>query len=200
MNSSALFQMAPRDPMADIEPNFESDSWNTTREVMVNQGLLAEQATEILRQSWKAQHEKDIEAWNKHLQQPQPEEKPPQDPLMMGNLSGFPHPVSWTINPHDISLRNSKRKNMSNCGISQHKAAKTQPLSTSQLPMTPSAWSTPTKGLCSRQLQQWPCHWKWYKMSSCPGTNSWKEGEGCWSVWKPMVGRMPKSRNLPHSL
>lgn len=66
--------MAPRDPTADTEPDFGSDCWNPTREVMVNQELSTERAIEILRQSWRAQRQKDIEVWNEHLQQLQPEE------------------------------------------------------------------------------------------------------------------------------
>ena len=79
--------MQPRDPTEDTEPDFESDAWQGARNAIISGGKTAEEATEILRQSWKVQHEKDIEAWNERLQQP-----PGSEQGNEGNIQTTPNP------------------------------------------------------------------------------------------------------------
>ena len=65
--------MPPRNPTADVEPNFEEDHWEGARTAIMGGGKTAEEANEILRQAWKGRHERDLGIWNEHLQQLQQE-------------------------------------------------------------------------------------------------------------------------------
>jgi len=53
----------------DTEPDFEDETWELARNAIVEGGKLVEEAVEVLRQSWKVQHEKHIQAWNEQVQQ-----------------------------------------------------------------------------------------------------------------------------------
>lgn len=53
--------MAPRDPTADTEPNFESAEWEVMRNVLIDNGKSPDEAVDILRQGWRGQHERNVE-------------------------------------------------------------------------------------------------------------------------------------------
>ena len=96
--------MAPRDPTAETEPEWESEEWKLTREALINQGKTVDVAVDVLRQAWRDQHQKRIEAWNAHLEQqlqtqecergPGGERDTPPDPPPSGKpaWSGRPTP------------------------------------------------------------------------------------------------------------
>ena len=63
--------MAPLNPSTEVEPNFAGESWEAARDGIISGGKTAEEAIEILTQSWRAQHERNLVAWNEHLQQQQ---------------------------------------------------------------------------------------------------------------------------------
>ena len=173
--------MVPRDPTADTEPDFGSDCWNPTREVMVNQELSTERAIEILRQSWRAQRQKDIEVWNEHLQQLQPEEDRRQRDRDNPTGSIADEEPEWLPTPSFLD-------NQPACHVLEKLEKKeyvelwyfkTQSLSTPQLLTTPSAWPTPRKTLCPQRSEQLPCHRNLYGMSFFPGTSYPKDSRGC---------------------
>ena len=60
--------MAPRNPTADTEPNFESEAWEAA---IVAGGQSVQDAINLMKQAWKTQHEKDLEAWDEYLRQRQ---------------------------------------------------------------------------------------------------------------------------------
>jgi len=62
----------PRDPTADIEPDFESDDWRITRDALVNGGGSEAEATDTLRQAWRTQHQRNLDTWNDYLRQQSP--------------------------------------------------------------------------------------------------------------------------------
>ena len=66
--------MAPRDPTTELEPEFENEEWTVTREALISQGNTADEALEILRKSWRDQHQRRLQAWNEHLEQQQQEQ------------------------------------------------------------------------------------------------------------------------------
>ena len=59
--------MEIRDPTKDVEPNFLSDDGEGMREAIVEGGKSVDEAVEILRRGWQAQHEKNIQAWNEQV-------------------------------------------------------------------------------------------------------------------------------------
>ena len=61
------------DSTAEAEPDFENAVWEGTRNTIVTGGKSLEEAVEILKAGWRAQHERDVEAWNKHILQLQQE-------------------------------------------------------------------------------------------------------------------------------
>ena len=64
------------------------------------QGKSAEEAVEVLRKSWRDQHERNLEAWNEHrLQQQgnQGQEEAPQDPVIPPELTG--EKPDWMTRP-----------------------------------------------------------------------------------------------------
>ena len=63
--------MAPRNPTANVEPDFEGGEWSATREAFVGQGNSQEEAVEMLRKAWRDQHQRSLERWEEHLQQEQ---------------------------------------------------------------------------------------------------------------------------------
>lgn len=63
--------MEIRDPTGDTEPDFHSNSWEIPRNAIVEGGKTVDEAVEILRKGWQAQHEKNLAAWNGHLEQQQ---------------------------------------------------------------------------------------------------------------------------------
>ena len=62
------------DPTTETKPNFEDGVWEGTRNTIIAGGKSLEEAVEILKAGWRAQHERDVEAWNEHIQQQQEEE------------------------------------------------------------------------------------------------------------------------------
>ena len=85
--------MQLRDPTGDTEPDFLSDNWEGLRNVMMEEGRTEEEAIEILKRGWKAQHEKNVAAWNEQLEQRRrnleeernEEERRPSPPAIAGN-------------------------------------------------------------------------------------------------------------------
>ena len=73
-----------RNPTADTEPNFEDAVWNGARDAIVAGGKSPEEANQILQEGWRAQHTRDLEAWDEHLQGQQQalgqEQDPPNPP------------------------------------------------------------------------------------------------------------------------
>ena len=61
--------MDPRDPTADVEPDFNDEIWRIPRDALVDRENTVEGAVDILRQSWRALHQKNLDAWNAHLEQ-----------------------------------------------------------------------------------------------------------------------------------
>ena len=59
--------MAPRDPSTDEEPNYEDEFWEGPRTAIIGGGKTAEEAVEILRQAWKAKHDRDVALWTEHM-------------------------------------------------------------------------------------------------------------------------------------
>ena len=59
--------MDPRDPTADIEPDFEEEAWEAPRQALIEGGKSLEEAVDVLKQSWRSQHNRNLEAWNEHL-------------------------------------------------------------------------------------------------------------------------------------
>jgi hypothetical protein len=80
--------MEPRDPTADIEPNFNDEVWDALRSALIEGGKSEEEAVGIIRESWKAQHDKEVEAWNEHLRQRQQDHGPENNPD--GPTNGLP--------------------------------------------------------------------------------------------------------------
>ena len=60
--------MELRDPMGDTALDFLSENWEGPRDAIIQGGKSVEEAIKILERGWQAQHEKDIWAWNKHLE------------------------------------------------------------------------------------------------------------------------------------
>ena len=86
--------MQLRDPTGDTEPDFLSDNWEGLRNVMIEEGRTEDEAVEILKRGWKAQHEKNVAAWNEQLEQRrrnleeernEEEERRPSHPAEVGN-------------------------------------------------------------------------------------------------------------------
>jgi hypothetical protein len=71
--------MAPRDPTEDTEPSFLEEVWDPVRKALIEGSKSEEEAVGVLRQSWKAQHDKDLKRWNKHLRQLQQNPGPGDD-------------------------------------------------------------------------------------------------------------------------
>lgn len=63
--------MQLRDPTGDTKPDFLSDNWEGLRNMMIEEGRTIEKVVEILKRGWKAQHEKNLVAWNEQLEQRQ---------------------------------------------------------------------------------------------------------------------------------
>ena len=61
------------DPTAETKLSFEDAVWEGTKNTIITGGKSPEEAVEILKAGWRAQHERDIEAWNEHVQQCQRE-------------------------------------------------------------------------------------------------------------------------------
>src|SRR5579872_2183075 len=61
--------MAPRDPTGDVEPDFEGMEWSTTKDAIILSGKTPEEAVEMLRTGWRSTHQRNLDAWNKHIQQ-----------------------------------------------------------------------------------------------------------------------------------
>ena len=55
--------MPPRDPADFVEPDFEGDDWESVREALVAGGKTVEEAIQVMRQSWKAQYDRNLEQW-----------------------------------------------------------------------------------------------------------------------------------------
>ena len=53
----------------DTQPDFESETWEGTRIAIIAGGKTVEEVVQILQQSWRVQHNKNLEAWTLHLQQ-----------------------------------------------------------------------------------------------------------------------------------
>ena len=60
--------MAPCDPSMDEEPNYEDEFWEGPRTTIIGGGKTAEEAVEILRQAWRAKHDRDVALWTEHMQ------------------------------------------------------------------------------------------------------------------------------------
>ena len=58
--------MAPQNPTADKEPDFEDKSWEGPRTAIMEGGRTAEGAIGMLRQSWRTKHDRDVASWTKH--------------------------------------------------------------------------------------------------------------------------------------
>ena len=58
--------MAPRNPTADEEPDFEDESWDGPRTAIMEGGRTAEEAVAMLRQSWRTKHDRDVASWTEH--------------------------------------------------------------------------------------------------------------------------------------
>ena len=63
--------MQLRDPTRDVEPNFEDAVWAVAREAIMAGGKSPEEALDILKEGWRTQHERDLEAWEERLRQQQ---------------------------------------------------------------------------------------------------------------------------------
>lgn len=61
--------MEPRNPTANTEPDFEEEAWEVARNAIVAGGKEPAEAVEIMRQSWRTQHQRELDAWNEHVQQ-----------------------------------------------------------------------------------------------------------------------------------
>lgn len=53
----------------ETEPDFEGETWEGARNAIMEGGKSVEEAVEVLRQSWKIQHEKNLQAWNERDRQ-----------------------------------------------------------------------------------------------------------------------------------
>ena len=61
--------------MSDVEPDFEGTEWIGLQTALTNSGKTPDKAAKILRQGWRNQHERNVEAWNEwRLQQQHKEE------------------------------------------------------------------------------------------------------------------------------
>jgi len=113
------------DPTLETEPDFESETWEVPRNAIVEGGKSDEEAVEILRQSWKVQHERNIQAWNEQVQQrrrsPIPEDDDGNDQASVtpaGTTSsdeapkwlGRPTPNFLDISPARHVLKRLKKK------------------------------------------------------------------------------------------
>ena len=59
-----------RDPSGDVCPNYDSADYDAVRNAMtINGAMTAEQATAILRAGWQAGHDRELAAWQAHLQE-----------------------------------------------------------------------------------------------------------------------------------
>lgn len=61
--------MAPRDPTAEVEPDFQGEEWDIARDALVAQGNTEDEAIAVLQKSWRDQHQRRLVAWDEHLQQ-----------------------------------------------------------------------------------------------------------------------------------
>ena len=59
--------MAPRNPTADKEPDFEDESWEGPRTAIMEGGRTAEEAVGMLGQSWRTKHDRDVASWTGHM-------------------------------------------------------------------------------------------------------------------------------------
>ena len=59
--------MAPRNPTADKEPDFEDESWEGPRTAIMEGGRTAEEAVGMLGQSWRTKHDRDDTSWTKQM-------------------------------------------------------------------------------------------------------------------------------------
>jgi hypothetical protein len=66
--------MQPRDPTDDNEPDFDTPVWEGAKAAIIAGGRSAAEAIEILRAGWRAQHERDLEAWEDFQRQRRQEE------------------------------------------------------------------------------------------------------------------------------
>ena len=71
--------MAPRDPTADEEPDFEDEVWEGTGAAIMGGGKMAKESVELLRLSWIAKHDKDTMLWAEHIRQKQEARQPARE-------------------------------------------------------------------------------------------------------------------------
>lgn len=110
--------MPPRDPAGYEEPDFEGDDWGDVREALVAGGKTVEEAVQVMRQSWKAQYDRNLEQWEEQVRQQQQlrEQEANNDDnagIPTGNEtpSEADHPPEWLNQPTPsfLDLKPSRR-------------------------------------------------------------------------------------------
>jgi hypothetical protein len=100
--------MQPRDPTDDNEPDFDTPVWEGAKAAIIAGGRSAAEAIEILRAGWRAQHERDLEAWEDFQRQRRQEEEFDRDrererEMQSGSNPQDPEPPDYSKTPHPVS-------------------------------------------------------------------------------------------------
>ena len=117
--------MPPCNPTGDEELDFNDEGWEGVRAAIIGGGKTNKEATEMLRQSWRVKHNRDMARWAEYLHQEQgadqaprgaepevevvPEVETPKDPESPDQFS-LPTPNFLDIRPARHVLKRLEKK------------------------------------------------------------------------------------------